>query len=407
MSDQTAPLKRDRNLSDVVLVGFVLFASVGWIVDAATPLVKSIAFASVISLCLHRIFQHKKARINKLRFFVLSIPIVAASLVGVFHHDRNEDLNILFKLFIAALVVSSISAFDFWRAIPKFLELILPFVVLGYVLQSIGFYFPVPSVLISPEREAYMMTPLLTVFRERDSSRAYGFFWEPAVLAFVANISIIAKLYWHDESISSKKYWREFLILILSQSAGGLISAALIVSLKYVRIRLIQVAGFIFFIGFIAFLAQDFFVTKEIIASMGNVITLNIFDRDLRYDPSFNARSADLYIPFLLATESLFGFFDIEYLAWFSEAFRGQSERIITNSFGAIAYFYGYLIFTMYCLAFSSAAWHASGRKNLLLIPAFVVLYSSNPLSYVLFTLIFILLPAQSKLVYSRASKHG
>lgn len=380
---------------DVTIVFLVFFTSIGWIVDAGTMIAKFVFFVALAFLCVYRIRQYGLIKINK-SILILMLPVLLMICIGLFVHNRTEDLLLILKLSLAILLLITIPLAEFWKAIPKLLFILFPFITVGYALQLSGIYFEIPSMMLNPDKVHYVMTPAFTVFREGDFSRAYGPFWEPGVLAFIANISLISKMF-IIKTDDKKRYWVEITILTIAQSAGGILTAVLIFGALFIKNRTIQLSVLIsFFSIFTLLLALDFDTMRGFVANLGNLITLNFLNRDLLTDPSFAARIADLYAPFLLGLQSFTGFSSIDDFVWFAAFLRGHSAEIITNSFGSLAYFYGFSLMVLYLIVFSYSISRITPNNNLILIPLFVFMYFSNPLPSVLFTIFIILSSAQT-----------
>lgn len=381
---------------DIAIVFLVFFTSVGWVADSGTVIAKFIFFLALAALCFLKIKKCGLVRINK-SVFVVMLPILIMIFIGLFVHNRAEDLLLIFKLLLALLLLMSMPVRKFWKAIPKFLFLLFPLIIAGYFLQIIGVYFSIPDFLLDPTKREYHITPVLTVVRGDQIYRAFGPFWEPGVLSFVANVSLISKLFVVDAQ-EKKRFWVEVVILAIAQSAGGLIVAFLIFGSLVVKNKAIQVSILICFLSMFALLlALDFETMRFYVASIGNIFTLNLLGRDLLSDSSFSDRIADLYVPFLLGLQSVVGFSGIDEFVWSSTFHRGQSAVIITNSFGFLAYFYGFSLMLLYLVVFSYSISRISEKGKVILIPIFILTYFSNPLPTVLFSVFIILSSAQAQ----------
>lgn len=384
---------------DLVIVFLIFFTSLGWIVDSGTFFVKIIFFTFLLFTCAFRVIKFGVIGLN-LNIFIFASPIIIMIFIGVFIHNRIDDILLLFKFFLSVMVLISISSLVFWCALHKLMKVLLPVIIIGFIFQQLNLTFEIPSIFLDQSKRHYTITPVFTVVRGDEFHRAFGPFWEPSILSFIANLSLISKLYFLKTD-ERKHYWVEALIIILSQSASGFIILFLAFIGKFIYGKAAQlILVSMFFSYFVILLGVDYRTFTYTIGQIGNIVTLNFLDRDLLQDPSFAARIADLYVPFLLGLKSFFGYSNINEFIYFSSSLRGHSAEIVTNSFGSISYFYGFPLMLLYLVVFSYSVLKNSPSRNLVVIPLLVFLYFSNPLSTVLFTIIFMLLPSQSSKTY-------
>jgi hypothetical protein len=276
----------------------------------------------------------------------------------------------------------------------------LPFILLGYFFQLFGLYFALPDFILDASKQQYSITPVLTVVRGDEIHRAFGPFWEPGVLAFIANLSLVSKLFILKKQ-KNQAYWVEFIIIILAQSGGGIISALVIVGASFIKNKINQLLiTIVFFIFFTFLLSINFADMRHIVGTIGNLFTLNLLGRDLLTDPSFAARVIDLYAPFLLGVQSFIGHPSMNEFIYFSEDIRGYSSLFITNSFGYLSYVYGFPLMVFYLIVLSWSVLRSSKEVNFILIPVFTILYFSNPLPTVLFSVWLLISTSQSSVIY-------
>lgn len=383
---------------DLIIVFLILFTSVGWIVNSSTGSIKIVFFLLLSFMCIIRIMKKGINKINISKLIQLSIPIFAMIIIGTLIHNRAEDYFLFFKYIIVIMLLLTLPVEVFWNAIPRLLKILFPFIVLGYILQLIGIYFKVPDFMIAEGRKDYFITPLLTVFLKGDASRAFGPFWEPGILSFVANLSILSKLYFSTIKENNKHYWREIIIVLISQSSGGFIVTLFIFSTLFIKNKFLQLLFmFMFFILFFYSLSLDFNVMRDSIANMGNILTLNILNRDLLTDPSFAARIYDLYVPFLLGMKSFWGYPSISNFITFITIKQGYSAAIITNTFGYLSYFYGFTLMLVYLITLIYSLIKSSTGKNFIIVPIIILMLFSNPIPTVILMIWILLQPSQLK----------
>ena len=260
--------------------------------------------------------------------------------------------------------------------------------ILGFFCTILGFSFEIPSFLLE-DGKSYYITPFLTVSRKMYETRAFSYFWEPGLLAFVMNIIIAIKLF--GLGFKPKECLRECILIVLSQSVGGVVSLALLfTSYLLSNIKALDKIVGTFLIIIISLFYFDFHVFFESMILLINSITIPLFDRNMLYDASFASRIFDFYYPFVAAFDNpFFGNVDLEQYSDLSKIVRGHSERIITNSWASIAYYYGYLFLCLFVFLFLSAITYMTKRKSITMWIWFFVLFSSSPVYLTIFIWVF------------------
>lgn len=387
------PFRIQQKNTQSILVFLTIFLSFGWIPDAASPWLKAFGFTLIFLLTTLQI-KHIKTKTFKDKSFFAAIIMTIFLVVIIIAHNRSEDLNWIIKIALAALLVSIITIDDFLKTAISISKILLIPTILGLACSAFGINTPIPEYLLADEK-SYYITPFLTVQRQEFETRAYSIFWEPGVLSCFANIIIAAKVFRYKKNFSS--CLPELIYIILSQSAGGLLSILFLFAAKILsknkKIDLAALIISLFFIG--AFVIPDFNRFFNYSISIANQLTEPLLSRNLFIDASFAARGVDFYLPFQLALESpFFGYAGINEFVTASLYIRGQSADIITNSWGALAYYYGYIFAILYALISFSAIYNLSGKKSFTLSAWYYLLLSASPtyttllILYLMFALI-------------------
>jgi hypothetical protein len=337
-------IRNNISRSDLFIVFIVIYLSLSWVPDSASPLVKLTLF-SILTICII-FFYSKQLRKNHTALKVL-LPFLFFLFIIIIYHGRYSDLNWIFKILLAYLVLLAIPFNSFLTGVLLISRSLFWPTIIGFILGIVGVTFKIPDILLSPDK-SYYITPLLTVQRHAQEFRAYSMFWEPGVFSFFSVFVIFIRLFYFNSKL--KDIRRELVYVLISQSVGGLFSLMLLLTIYLFRkISLFRYSlmffGFSMYVFFIIYNNQIFSLLSSII----NIVTVPMFDRNMLLDPSFAARGIDFFLPFVLSADSgLLGFNDISNFEYSATLIRGFSALIITNSWGSLSYFYGIPFMVMY-----------------------------------------------------------
>lgn len=340
--------KNSNHSVDFVFL-LLLFASFGWVADSGSVFLKQALYILIFCLLLRRAFLcgvSFNASESLIRCFVLAIGFFVLGL----HHNRIEEWLNIYKLVIVVFVLLTMSGKEFFGAFDATFKLVFLSAIVGWLFAMLNIGIKIPDFLATQERRNYYLTPLGSVFSEGQNFRAHGPFWEPGVLALYANLHLIMRILGFKEGY--RNCWRNFILVLISGSVGGIVACLLIVATKKILNNILgQILFLVFsFVG-IAVVGMFFFEVLEYFSVALNKFTMAFMGRDLSQDESFISRSMDLYVPFIAANErALMGWNSLDAFYYFSEAMAGYSARIITNSFGIISYFYGYPFLIIYLI---------------------------------------------------------
>lgn len=379
---------RQKNIQ-TTLVFLMIFLSFGWIPDAASTWLKACGFTLIILLAMIQIkLADTKILKNKK---IIAIIILTASLLAISAtHNRSEDLNLAIKIALALLLVSIIPIDAFLKTAICISKILVIPTILGLACSSFGINTPIPASLLADEK-TYYITPFLTVQRQEFETRAYSIFWEPGVLSCFANLIIATKVFRYNKTLGS--CLPEIIHIALSQSAGGILSFLFLLAAKTLsKNKKLDIAVLLTSLAFLAaFVIPDFnrFFTFSI--SIANHLTEPLLSRNLFIDASFAARGVDFYLPFNLALNSpLYGYAEITEFVTSSLYIRGQSADIITNSWGSLAYYYGFVFALLYASISFTAIYKLSNKKSYTLSAWYYLLLSASP-TYTTLTILYLI----------------
>lgn len=334
------------NIINTIVV-LLVFASFGWVADSGTINFKFSVYLAMAALGVLLISYRGAVKINYGRVLKL-ILLIGMFLWAQRVHGRSEELNNIIKLILCIFVTTVISDDEFYGSVCGTAPYILYSAIIGWVCAIFGFGFALPDFLAESVRRVYYVTLSGSVYAGGQEIRAHGIFWEPGVLALYCNLIIILKLFRFNMKI--KDCVLEIIVLVLSGSAGGALCFLALIFANSVKFnRIMDRFAFYIIVGVFSIFAYGFFEYYDEFVRIINVFTSSLFDRDLDSDESFNTRSLDLYVPFMAASDSIiFGHKDISRFYSISESIVGYSQLIITNSFGLMVYYYGYVFLIIY-----------------------------------------------------------
>lgn len=384
---------------ELFLTFLITYVSFSWIPDSGASWVKLISFAITAGVALLCIKSRSGIGIKKAVLpYVVTFYVIA--FIAFLIHNRLDEISLIIKLTLVCLLLAALKIDVFLTCVVGLSKVIFFPTVFGLICSIYGVNFRIPESLILSDK-VYYITPFFTVQRTLFESRAYSIFWEPGIFACFANIVLAIRLFRNDERL--RFCWREFFYIALAQSIGGMLSlAVLLVAYFAKRNRIVDRCVFASGVWVAVLLSLNFSERFDDLTNVVSFFTESIFSRNLTVDESFAARSIDFYLPFSIAMGSPFiGFSNIDEFVKIATNIRGQSALIITNSWGLIAYFYGFIFLAMYAAAAIVGVRKLGFGRSYILIFWFYILLTSAPVHTTIFILLFLLL-----LIGDRPSDH-
>jgi len=363
-----------------------LFASFGWVADSGTAFAKFSVYALIFILIVACSINFGIIGITASRgskFLCLGLIFIFSILV----HSRLDDVNNVLKLFLVLGISFVALEEEILLAAIECAPLVFYSAIIGYIFSLFGGGLQLPGFLAVTVRRDYFITPLLSVFVPSEFARAEGPFWEPGVLAVYANIIILLRSIRYRQNL--KSCWQEISLVLISRSAGGYIGLLLVVLAIQVKKERVDRLISLFLAITVSVAAINFFAFYDSAVEVLNYITVSVFDRHLGEDASFNTRSLDLYVPFQAALDSpLIGHNDSYRYMDSVTAILGYSPEIITNSFGLIAYFYGYPTLIAYAVLLFFGVKNLFFGRSMLAMFAISLFLIVEPIQFTLFMLL-------------------
>lgn len=372
------------------VIYLLLFSSWGWLADSGAASAKFVIYGAIIWLALRRIVAIRPGSGGSLVMLIPAVALILLVYIPGYIHHRSE-WGIVFKILCAYLVLVAYGLPEIRSGLVQSINLIAVLSVIGWIFAQLHLGFPLPSLLAENERFVYYLTPVGTVFLPGQEHRAQAIFWEPGVLAFYANFVLLASLGVQRPPNLIKV--KVALIIAISGSIGGFACAILIfmVQAAHVHVNARRILEVLVAAVTILTLAAglDFFLD---IGEIVNKFSIALFKRDMATDESFSARLADLTVPFVCALdEPWLGFSDNEYYIYVSQLYFGASAKIITNSFGYIAYYYGLFALACYGCLLLVSVWVFTSRLGVAPFVALVMAMCTEPVQFSMLVLVLII----------------